>query len=116
LRSDGIDVEGGHGPPMLAGRPRRIAASLTTQRARRYDLGTVPGTTTRALRETTPIATAESGTGPLTARDARLAPWRAFVTAQAHVSRRLDEDLRAEHGLSRRPPSAASGWAASRTP
>jgi DNA-binding MarR family transcriptional regulator len=37
---------------------------------------------------------------PLTPRDARLAPWRAFVTAQAHVSRRLDEDLRAEHGLS----------------
>lgn len=37
---------------------------------------------------------------PLTPRDARLAPWRAFVTAQAHVSRRLDEDLRAEYGLS----------------
>jgi DNA-binding MarR family transcriptional regulator len=37
---------------------------------------------------------------PLTPRDARLAPWRAFVTAQAHVSRRLDEDLRTEHGLS----------------
>ena len=37
---------------------------------------------------------------PLTARDTRLAPWRAFVRAQAHVSRRLDEDLRAEHGLS----------------
>lgn len=37
---------------------------------------------------------------PLTPRDARLAPWRAFVRAQAHVSRRLDEDLRAEHGLS----------------
>lgn len=37
---------------------------------------------------------------PLTPRDPRLAPWRAFVTAQAHVSRRLDEDLRAEHGLS----------------
>jgi DNA-binding MarR family transcriptional regulator len=37
---------------------------------------------------------------PLTARDARLAPWRAFMRAQAHVSRRLDEDLRAEHGLS----------------
>lgn len=37
---------------------------------------------------------------PLTPRDARLAPWRAFVIAQAHVSRRLDEDLRAEHGLS----------------
>ena len=37
---------------------------------------------------------------PLTPRDTRLAPWRAFVTAQAHVSRRLDEDLRSEHGLS----------------
>ena len=37
---------------------------------------------------------------PLTPRDTRLAPWRAFVTAQAHVSRRLDEDLRVEHGLS----------------
>jgi len=37
---------------------------------------------------------------PLTSRDPRLAPWRAFVTAHARVSRRLDEDLRAEHGLS----------------
>lgn len=37
---------------------------------------------------------------PLTARDPRLAPWRAFVRAQAQVSRRLDEDLRTEHGLS----------------
>ncbi|NJD28488.1 MAG: MarR family transcriptional regulator [Chloroflexi bacterium] len=37
---------------------------------------------------------------PLTPRDPRLAPWRAFVRAQAHVNRRLDEDLRAEHGLS----------------
>lgn len=37
---------------------------------------------------------------PLTARDPRLRPWRAFVLAHAHVSRRLDEDLRVEHGLS----------------
>src|SRR4051794_16672261 len=37
---------------------------------------------------------------PLSARDVRLAPWRAFVRAQAQVSRRLDEDLRADHGLS----------------
>lgn len=45
--------------------------------------------------ETTP------GTAPpLTPRDPRLGPWRAFVRAHAHVSRRLDEDLRAEHGLS----------------
>jgi DNA-binding MarR family transcriptional regulator len=37
---------------------------------------------------------------PLTARDPRLAPWRAFVRAHAEVSRRLDEDLRTEHGMS----------------
>jgi DNA-binding MarR family transcriptional regulator len=61
---------------------------------------TVTTTTTRALRETTTIATADPAAPPLSARDARLAPWRAFVRAQAHVSRRLDEDLRAEHGLS----------------
>jgi DNA-binding MarR family transcriptional regulator len=36
----------------------------------------------------------------LTPRDPRLAPWRAFVRAHAHVSRRMDEDLRSEHGLS----------------
>jgi DNA-binding MarR family transcriptional regulator len=41
-----------------------------------------------------------SSVAPLTPRDPRLAPWRAFVVAHAHVSRRLDEDLRAEHGLS----------------
>ena len=48
----------------------------------------------------TTIDPAATRDAPLTARDARLAPWRAFVRAQAHVSRRLDEDLRAEHGLS----------------
>ncbi len=37
---------------------------------------------------------------PLTPRDPRLGPWRAFVRAHARVSRRLDDDLRAEHGLS----------------
>jgi DNA-binding MarR family transcriptional regulator len=39
-------------------------------------------------------------TAPLTARDPRLAPWRAFLLAHARVSRRLDEELRAEHDLS----------------
>src|SRR5512141_3155681 len=37
---------------------------------------------------------------PLTARDPRLAPWRAFLQAHARVSRRLDEELRLEHDLS----------------
>lgn len=60
----------------------------------------MPTTTTPAPRESRPLATADPGASPLTARDSRLAPWRAFVRAQAHVSRRLDEDLRAEHGLS----------------
>lgn len=37
---------------------------------------------------------------PLAPRDPRLAPWRAFLYAHARVARRLDEDLRAGHGLS----------------
>jgi DNA-binding MarR family transcriptional regulator len=36
----------------------------------------------------------------LSPRDARLAPWRAFLEAHARVSRRLDEELRTEHDLS----------------
>ena len=55
--------------------------------------------TTPTTTESRPTAPA-TPSGPLKARDPRLAPWRAFVRAQAHVSRRLDEDLRAEHGLS----------------
>jgi DNA-binding MarR family transcriptional regulator len=37
---------------------------------------------------------------PLTPRDPRLDPWRAFITAHAWVTRRLDDELRAEHDLS----------------
>ncbi|HEV7603517.1 MAG TPA: MarR family transcriptional regulator [Candidatus Limnocylindrales bacterium] len=37
---------------------------------------------------------------PLVARDPRLAPWRAFLLAYSRVSRRLDEELRAEHDIS----------------
>lgn len=36
----------------------------------------------------------------LAPRDPRLAPWRAFLFAQMQVQRRLDDDLRLEHGLS----------------
>jgi DNA-binding MarR family transcriptional regulator len=46
------------------------------------------------------IAPSTAGRRPLKPRDPRLAPWRAFVRAHAQVSRRMDEDLRAEHGLS----------------
>lgn len=64
---------------------RGLVDRATTQP---YDSGAIP--------TITPVPAAP----PLKPRDARLAPWRAFVVAQAHVSRRLDEDLRAEHGLS----------------
>ena len=37
---------------------------------------------------------------PVTPRDERLAPWRAFLVAHARITRRLDEELRAEHDLS----------------
>jgi DNA-binding MarR family transcriptional regulator len=37
---------------------------------------------------------------PLNPRDPRLEPWRAFLTAHAWVTRRLDDELRAEHDLS----------------
>ena len=45
-------------------------------------------------------ATTEAVARPLQARDPRLAPWRAFLEAHARVTRRLDEELRAEHDLS----------------
>jgi len=37
---------------------------------------------------------------PLSPRDERLKPWRAFLVAHALITRRLDEELRAEHDLS----------------
>jgi DNA-binding MarR family transcriptional regulator len=37
---------------------------------------------------------------PLSPRDPRLEPWRSFLSAHARVTRRLDEELRAEHDLS----------------
>lgn len=47
-----------------------------------------------------PQAAGDSNAPPLAARDPRLAPWRAFLVAYTQVARRLDEELRAEHGLS----------------
>jgi DNA-binding MarR family transcriptional regulator len=41
-----------------------------------------------------------AATGRLRADDPRLEPWRSFLTAHARLSRRLDEELRAEHDLS----------------
>ena len=46
------------------------------------------------------MTVSEPAARPLTARDPRLAPWRAFMLAHARVSRRLDEELRAEHDIS----------------
>lgn len=36
----------------------------------------------------------------LSPQDQRIEPWRAFLQAHARVTRRLDEELRAEHDLS----------------
>jgi DNA-binding MarR family transcriptional regulator len=52
-----------------------------------------------------PIAEApETTNGSRTADEAsaaaHLAPWRTFLLAHARITRRLDEELRAEHGLS----------------
>lgn len=45
-------------------------------------------------------ATVTAADRPLAPRDARLEPWRAFVQAHARITRKLDEELRAEHDLS----------------
>ena len=37
---------------------------------------------------------------PLSPQDPRIEPWRAFLQAHARLTRRLDEELRAEHDLS----------------
>ncbi|HXG25964.1 MAG TPA: MarR family transcriptional regulator [Candidatus Binatia bacterium] len=59
----------------------------------------MPTPTATPTRQST-AASAGGDVASLSARDPRLSPWRAFVRAQAQVSRRLDEDLRTEHGLS----------------
>jgi DNA-binding MarR family transcriptional regulator len=46
------------------------------------------------------MTVSEPAARPLTSKDPRLAPWRAFLLAHARVSRRLDEELRAEHDVS----------------
>jgi DNA-binding MarR family transcriptional regulator len=44
--------------------------------------------------------TQRASSPPLSSHDPRLEPWRAFLTAHARVTRRLDEELRVEHDLS----------------
>ena len=44
--------------------------------------------------------TERADTRPLSPRDPRLEPWRAFLIAHARITRRLDDELRAEHDLS----------------
>lgn len=45
------------------------------------------------------MSVSEPAEPALEPRDARLAPWRAFLLAHTRVFRRLDEELRAEHDL-----------------
>jgi DNA-binding MarR family transcriptional regulator len=46
------------------------------------------------------MSRSETVANPVARDDERLRPWRTFLTAHARVTRRLDEELRAEHGLS----------------
>ncbi len=48
---------------------------------------------------TEPAPTTDASPTSLSARDPRLETWRAFLMAHALLTRRLDEDLRAEDGL-----------------
>ncbi len=47
-----------------------------------------------------PITDPGAAPGALSPSDPRLASWRAFLEAHARISRRLDDELRAEHGIS----------------
>jgi DNA-binding MarR family transcriptional regulator len=52
---------------------------------------------------TQPLPATAEGTAPSRAiaeDDPRLSSWRAFLHAHARITRRLDEDLQANHGLS----------------
>jgi DNA-binding MarR family transcriptional regulator len=51
------------------------------------------------MSETTERHAAPQRPRRLTDQDPRLGPWRAFLAAYSLVSRRLDDDLRAEHGM-----------------
>ena len=53
-----------------------------------------------AATPATPTDATATGASRLSARDPRLTSWRAFLRAYHQVARRLDEDLREEHGLS----------------
>jgi len=46
------------------------------------------------------MTVSEPAIRPLSPHDPRLAPWRAFLYANARLTRLLDEELRAEHDLS----------------
>ncbi len=53
----------------------------------------------RAMTEMSERSGTAARERPLTPRDPRLGPWRAFLTAHALVTRRLDDDLRSEQGM-----------------
>lgn len=47
-----------------------------------------------------PTRDAQGAPGRLRADDPAIAPWRTFLHAHARVTRRLDDELRREHGMS----------------
>jgi len=62
-------------------------------------MSTIPGGMRRCSIEAMTVTDrAEART--LSPADPRIEPWRAFLQAHARITRRLDEELRAEHDLS----------------
>lgn len=53
----------------------------------------------RAMTDVTDPPVARTRERALTPGDPRIGPWRAFITAHALVTRRLDDDLRTEQGM-----------------
>jgi DNA-binding MarR family transcriptional regulator len=75
-----------------------IAVGVTEGGATRRRYAFVAASTTGWVSSMAMTETVEAG--GLARDDPRLEAWRTFLTAHARLNRRLDEELRAEHGLS----------------
>ena len=79
-------------PDEARARPHRVDRCSRNDRLRSATACTIPA---RVM-----TVTERADARPLSPNDPRLEPWRSFLTAHARVTRRLDEELRAEHDLS----------------
>jgi DNA-binding MarR family transcriptional regulator len=79
--------------------PKIVA--LSTNLAREYDDGDMPTPTVSPRSSTlTDAPTAVPVSAAVVADEPGIGAWRSFLTAHARITRRLDEELQAAHGLS----------------